>query len=107
MKVRYAPRAEERFLDELALLYALNPFAADRLFEKVERALRRLRTFPRSGPRIPEFSDKPFREFIVEPYRFFYFIDDRAQTVWIVDVWHGAQIPAEPRPPAASVLTRT
>lgn len=28
------------------------------------------------------------------PYRFFYRVKDR--TVWVVAVWHGAQLPGEP-----------
>jgi hypothetical protein len=31
----------------------------------------------------------------VAPYRFFYRVADK--TVWVVAVWHGAQIPEEPR----------
>jgi plasmid stabilization system protein ParE len=42
----------------------------------------------------PEFPDLPFREVIVKPYRFFYRIKDKA--VWIVAVWHGAQLPDQP-----------
>ncbi len=36
----------------------------------------------------------PFREIIVSPYRFFY--REKGKTVWIVAVWHGAQLPEEP-----------
>ena len=48
-----------------------------------------------------EFPELSLREFIVEPYRFFYFIDERKKLVWIVDVWHGAQLPTYPRLPDA------
>jgi plasmid stabilization system protein ParE len=57
--------------------------------------LRRLERFPESGRVLPEFLDLPYREVIVAPYRFFYRVVDR--TVWVVGVWHGAQIPEEPR----------
>lgn len=43
---------------------------------------------------MPEFPDLPYREIIVSPYRFFYRIKDA--TVWVVEVWYGAQPPAEP-----------
>ena len=56
---------------------------------------RRLEWFPESGRALPEFPDLPYREVIVAPYGFFYRIADR--TVWIAGVWHGAQIPEEPR----------
>jgi len=50
------------------------------------------------GPRkIPEFPDLPHRELLVPPYRFFY--RPVGETVWIVAVWHGAQIPAPPPNP--------
>ncbi len=47
-----------------------------------------------SGRRLPEFPDLPFREVIVAPYRFFYRVKEK--TVWIVAVWHIAQLPKEP-----------
>lgn len=53
------------------------------------------RGFPHSGRTLPEFPDLPFREVIVAPYRFFYRV--KGKTVWIVAVWHGAQMPDKPR----------
>ena len=43
---------------------------------------------------IAEFPDLPYREADVRPFRFFYRVRD--ETVWIVAVWHGAQVPEEP-----------
>ena len=51
--------------------------------------------FTPSGRVLPEFPRLPYREVVVAPYRFFYRVADR--TVWIVAVWHGAQIPQEPK----------
>ena len=62
--------------------------------EKAEKILSRLKKFPESGRLVPEFSDLPFREVIVRPYRFFYRIKD--ETIWIIGVWHSAQLPQEP-----------
>jgi plasmid stabilization system protein ParE len=42
---------------------------------------------------LPEFPDTHYREVIVAPYRFFYRVKDNV--VWIVAVWHGAQIPED------------
>jgi plasmid stabilization system protein ParE len=56
--------------------------------------LRRLEDFPESGRIVPEFPELPFREVIIPPYRFFYKI--KKDAVWIVAVWHGAQIVKEP-----------
>ena len=52
-----------------------------------------LRKFPQSGRALPEFPDLPFREVIVTPYRFFYRV--KGKNVWIVAVWHSAQLPEE------------
>ncbi len=56
--------------------------------------LRRLERFPHSGRVLPEFPDLSYREVIAAPYRFFYRVEGR--TVWVVAVWHGAQMPEAP-----------
>ena len=61
---------------------------------RVEKAVARLKTFPQSGRRIPEFPALPHRELVVAPFRLFYRVD--AQELWIVAVWHSAQSPTEP-----------
>ena len=43
---------------------------------------------------LPEFPDLPFREVVIAPYRFFYRV--KGEAVWVVAVWHGAQLPDEP-----------
>ena len=72
-----------------------SPAAAGQFREKAETVLRRLEEFPESGRSIPEFPDLPHREVIVRPYRFFYRVSGK--TVWVVAVWHGAQLPEGPR----------
>ena len=68
--------------------------AAVRFRQRCEETLRRLENFPESGRKIPEFPELPHRELLVTPYRFFYRIS--GDIVWIVAVWHDAQIPAPP-----------
>jgi plasmid stabilization system protein ParE len=51
-------------------------------------------TFPESGRFLPEFPDLPYREVIITPYRFFYLATKSA--VWVVAVWHSAQLPERP-----------
>jgi len=51
-------------------------------------------TFPDSGWIIPEYPDLPYREVVIPPYRFSYRVKDGI--VWIVAVWHGAQLPEAP-----------
>jgi plasmid stabilization system protein ParE len=44
---------------------------------------------------MPEFPELPYREVIISPYRFFYRV--KGEIVWIVAVWHGAQLPEDPK----------
>lgn len=101
MKLRYSPRAIERWTATIVYLTEQNPAAALRYFDKVQAALARLQTFPMLGSLVREYEHLSIREVIVEPYRLFYQIDRRRRTVWIVDVWHGAQLTDEPQLPAA------
>lgn len=95
MLVRFTPAADATYLQIIRHIAAENPFAARRFMQRVQESRSRLGKFPQLGHYIPEFPDRPFRQFIIDPYRFFYRID--GQTVWIVAVWHGKQIPAEPQ----------
>jgi len=97
MNVRFTPTARKQFLDALTYLHKENPTAADAFRRKAENRLSRLRDFPESGRILLEFPDLPFREVIVAPYRFFYRIKET--TLWIVAVWHSAQLPAAPEDP--------
>ncbi|SPD75202.1 putative plasmid stabilization system protein [uncultured Desulfobacterium sp.] len=94
MKVRFTPSARAQFLSGLSFIKRDKPSAAKRFRERAEKALRRLEEFPESGRVIPEFPELPFREVIISPYRFFYRVKDNE--VWIVAVWHSAQLPKEP-----------
>jgi len=71
-----------------------NPLAAQRFRERAEQVLKRLDRFPNSGRHLPEFPELPHREVIVWPYRFFYRL--QGEIIWVVAVWHGAQIPKVP-----------
>jgi toxin ParE1/3/4 len=95
MKVRFTPSARSQFLAGLEYIRADNPLAAQALLAKVTKSLRRLTSSPQSGRRIPEFPELAHREVIVAPYRFFYRVEKAA--VWIVAVWHGAQLPTSPQ----------
>ena len=90
MRVRFTETARRQFLEGLDYIRRDKPSAARRLRRRVEDALRRLEDHPESGRRIPEFPEIPHREVIVKPFRFFYRVEKR--TVWIVAVWHGAQL---------------
>ena len=95
MRVRFTPTGRAQFLAAVAYIRRENPSAAVRFRQRTEETLRRLEQFPESGRVLPEFPELPYREVIVAPYRFFYRIQET--TVWVVAVWHGAQLPEEPQ----------
>ncbi len=94
MRVLFTPTGRRQFLEAVAYIFRDNPSAAVNFRNNAEKTLSRLKRFPESGRSIPEFPDLSFREVIVRPYRFFYRI--KHDIVWIVAVWHSAQLAAEP-----------
>ena len=94
MRVSFTPAARSQFFRALTYIHADNAAAAIAFRQRAESSLSRLRDYPESGRTLPEFPDLPFREVVVPPYRFFY--RTKSNTVWIVAVWHGAQIPTAP-----------
>ncbi len=95
MKVKFTPSARVQFLEGLEYIRQDSPQAAKKFREKAESVLRRLEEYPESGRSIPEFPGLSHREVIVRPFRFFYRV--AGKTVWVVAVWHGAQLPEAPR----------
>jgi toxin ParE1/3/4 len=93
-RVRFTPPGRAQFLAALAYIRADRPVAAREFRNHVDDSLSQLVDFPDSGRMIPEFPQLRFRELIVVPYRFFYRLE--ADIVWVVAVWHEAQIPQEP-----------
>jgi len=91
LKVRFTPSAREQFLAAVEYIRRDRPSAALRFRKRAERILRRLEKFPHSGRAIPEFPGLPYREVIVKPYRFFYRL--KGNVIWVVAVWHSAQLP--------------
>jgi plasmid stabilization system protein ParE len=94
VKVRFTPTARVQFLSALNYIRRDKPLAAIKFRQRVESVLRRLEEFPDSGRGVPEFPELPYREVIISSYRFFYRV--KGKIVWIVAVWHGAQLPEEP-----------
>lgn len=94
LKVRFTHSAHQQFLGALQHIRSDKPSAAVAFRQKVESKLRRLERFPDSGRHIPEFPDLPYREIVIRPYRFFYRVE--SDVVWIVALWHDAQMPLEP-----------
>lgn len=94
MKILFTLSARTQIVSATNYIRQDNPEAARRFRQRVEVVLRRLIKFPNSGRPIPEFPGIPHREIIVAPYRIFYRVVGK--NVWIVAVWHGAQLPAAP-----------
>jgi plasmid stabilization system protein ParE len=94
VRIRFTPSARIQFLTAVAYIQRDDPSAAKRFRNRAERALKRLERFPDSGKLLAEFPELPFREVVVSPHRFFYKV--RRKTVWVVAVWHGAQLPRNP-----------
>ncbi len=104
MKVRFTPSGRLQFLTAVAYIQRDDRQAALKFRSRAEVVLRRLLRYPESGRLIPEFPDLPFREVIVAPYRFFYRQEGKA--IWVVAVWHGAQLPREPTREAGRLTSR-
>jgi toxin ParE1/3/4 len=94
VEVVFTPSARVQFLSAIKTIRRNNQTAARKFRLQAEKTLKRLSRFPQSGAMILEFPELPYRETYIKPYRFFYRVRD--DTVWIVAVWHGAQIPDEP-----------
>jgi toxin ParE1/3/4 len=94
MDVQFTPAGRRQFLAAIATIRKVNAAAARQFRQRAEKALKRLERFPASGAVVAEFPDLPYREVYVKPYRFFFRVRDK--TVWVVAVWHGAQIPHDP-----------
>ena len=94
MKIQFTPTAKKQFLSALSYIRRDKPSAAVNFRNRAEKILRRLEDFPESGRIIPEFPELTYREVIIPPYRFFYKI--KTDIIWVVAVWHSAQIPNAP-----------
>jgi plasmid stabilization system protein ParE len=94
---RFTPPARAQLLAAAAYIRADRPSAGRAFREQVSGALARLVEFPESGRVIPEIPQLGFREVLVGSYRIFYKVRDGV--LWVVGVWHDAQIPGEPAEP--------
>lgn len=96
MRVQLTRSAAARWQEILATIGSADRFAVQRIQLRVRRSLRRIGDFPSSGSSVREYPTLRLREFVVEPYRFFYYIDERAACIRVVAIWHGAQLPSQP-----------
>lgn len=100
MIIRLTPPARAQLLAAVAYIQADRPAAARDFRTRVEAALLRLVDFPASGRVIPEFDSLGFREVLVDSYRLFYRV--QGDVIWVVGVWHDAQMPSVPQGPSGA-----
>ena len=93
-RIDFTPRARAQLLAAVEYIQAERPSAARAFRDRSLEALRNLVRFPDSGRTIPEFPELGFREVLVGRYRFFYRL--QGDVIWVVGVWHDAQIPDDP-----------
>ena len=96
--VRFTLPARAQFIAALVYIRSDRPSAAARFKAHANESLARLIELPDSGRVVPEFPSLGFREVLIAPYRFFYRV--KGETVWVVGVWHDAQIPVAPSEPS-------
>ncbi len=93
-RIDFTPRARAQFLAAVDYIHSERPSAARAFREGSNEVLKHLIRLPDAGRTIPEFSQLGFREVLVGRYRFFYRL--QGDVIWVVGVWHDAQIPDEP-----------
>jgi toxin ParE1/3/4 len=93
-RIDFTPRARTQLLAAVEYIQAERPSAARTFRNRSMDSLKRLIRFPEAGRTIPEFPEIGFREVLVGRYRFFY--KHHRDVIWVVGVWHDAQIPDDP-----------
>ena len=96
-RVQFTPPARAQFLAAVDYIRAERPSAAQAFRDRSYDALGHLVRLPDAGRSIPEFPQLGFRELLVDRYRFFYRLE--GDILWVVGVWHDAQLAAEPGSP--------
>lgn len=86
MKVEFAPPVELRLAQILTDLVRRG-VVTQRFQAKLDAKLAHAFRFPKLGRPVPELAGSGFREFTVEPYRFFYCFTEESGTLWIVAIW--------------------
>ena len=94
MRIRFTPSAEAQLNSAIEYIRRDRPSAAVAYAKRAREHLSRLTWFPNSGRTVPEYPSSSVREVVVSPCRFFY--QQKDDDIWILAVWHEAQLPDEP-----------
>jgi len=88
----------ENDLEEIVSYIARDkPDIAAKVGADIIRHFRVLQNFPQLGRVVPEFGEDCLREIIHAPYRLIYEINERAQRIEVIRIWHGARGTSELR----------
>lgn len=93
-RIEFTSPARAQFLSAIDYILAERPSAALAFRDRSREVLGHLLRFPEAGRMVPEFPQLGFREVLVGKYRFFYRLE--GDVIWVVGVWHDAQLPTEP-----------
>lgn len=90
MKIVWSPLSLDRVTEITKYIVIDNPQAANSWIEELFNSVDQLRSFPRSGRKVPELSEDPIREIIFGNYRIIYRIE--VQQISILTVRNIRQI---------------
>ena len=89
----------EKDLDEIVQFISEDkPDVAVRMAMEIISHFRRLENFPRLGRGVPEFGEECLREIIHSPYRLIYEVNNQAERIEVIRVWHAARRKPELKP---------
>ena len=83
--------ALEDLRDLVRYIAADDPIAAERFGNAIIRKVEAITSFPRIGRMVPEIGNELVREIILTPYRIVCELDDSAEQIAVIRVWHGAR----------------
>jgi plasmid stabilization system protein ParE len=73
---------------------------AERFLSELQRTMRRVQRFPQSGSHLHDYPGSEVRQVIVfKTYRVFYVVDTARGALWMLNIWHTAQMAAPPELP--------
>ncbi len=98
-RIEIAAPAEQDIDDALAYIASHSPEAATRWYAELRKVIYSLDEMPSRFAVIPEVDalGSSYRAALYKPYRVIFQIDEAANTVFVVRVYHGARRPLMPQ----------
>lgn len=82
LTIKFTRRAFTDLQEILGFIAQDNPNAAEKVSERIEKALERVALFPVSARTIPEAPERPERDLVVPPVRIFYRVENKV--LWVL-----------------------